>query len=90
MSIEVAALKMNEQGWTCSAHEPEPFGNCSTCFTSQMTAVKEIVAAWADDRELYKINDRAGGLTGGEPRDWKRQLAKHNVLVQVYPEVSDD
>lgn len=33
---DVIAATINDEGWTCEAHEPDPFGECQQCHATQL------------------------------------------------------
>lgn len=42
-ALMVVARAMNDEGWTCQAHEPDDFGACTTCYEGQMRCASTIV-----------------------------------------------
>lgn len=56
-AVEAIARIINDEGWTCTAHEPESFGACPDCRKAQTKLASEIITAlkefghWRDLRE---------------------------------------
>ncbi len=93
MNWEAATKAINDDGWTCDMHEPNDW--CPTCQRLQKATAMAVVAAWADDKVLYKVCPDCNGngsmdapsMLGGLEQECLRCQAMGG-LVQVWPDVS--
>jgi len=76
-SLDAAAKAINDGGWTCDLHEPEPFGECGRCEPLQRQLVTNVLDAFSGGKQLYRGTDV-------EPDDLTAAL-EYGEAVQVWP-----
>lgn len=70
--IEAMAKAANDEGWTCEAHEPDPFGECSQCLPGQtrlaqvtLDAALDVLEANPPMARLLRFGDDWGWAVDG-------------------------
>lgn len=55
--IDVVARVINDEGWTCVAHEPLDYGDCFDCGVGQHRLAVQVINAYqrATDREVSDV-----------------------------------
>lgn len=76
---DVIAATINDEGWTCEAHEPDPFGECQQCHATQLrTAQVALDALTEAGFAVVKLPEQTGVSWDGKP-EWSVETARAYV-----------
>lgn len=84
---QIIAKAINDDGWTCEAHEPQDFGECTRCRDSQLHTAAHVVAAIRDSGlTVIALPDADGPDARTDGEYWLDQFVRLAGAMNLIPD----